>query len=67
MPYEVADADGRCLYRGDDLELACEIHDQLRTAHLRRLPVTGPPTLAAGRRTPHHRATDARRREPAAR
>ena len=34
MPYEVDAADGRCLYRGYDLELACEIHDQTTTARL---------------------------------
>jgi hypothetical protein len=34
MPYEVDAADGRCLYRGYDLELACEIHDQAPTARL---------------------------------
>ena len=34
MPYEVDTADGRCLYRGEDIELACEIHDQVPTAVL---------------------------------
>jgi two-component system NarL family sensor kinase len=34
MPYEVASASGACLYRGDDLELACEIHDAILTASL---------------------------------
>jgi hypothetical protein len=32
MPYEIVDGDGRCLYRGNDLELACKIHDQDRSA-----------------------------------
>lgn len=32
--YEVDDAAGRCLYRGTDLELACEIHDLDPAAHL---------------------------------
>jgi hypothetical protein len=45
MPYEVDAADGRCLYRGYDLELACEIHDQLPTAHLR---FVAPPRPRAG-------------------
>jgi hypothetical protein len=40
MPYEVDTPDGRCLYRGDDLELACEIHDQDPTAVLVTLPAT---------------------------
>jgi hypothetical protein len=39
MPYEVDTDDGRCLYRGDDLGLACEIHDQVPTAQLRHVPV----------------------------
>jgi hypothetical protein len=34
MAYEVDSPDGRCLYRGDDLELACEIHDQVPAARL---------------------------------
>jgi hypothetical protein len=38
MPYEIDDAEGRCLYRGDDLELACEIHDREPSAHLVLLP-----------------------------
>jgi hypothetical protein len=38
MPYEIDDADGRCLYRGDDLALACEIHDGVPTARLLVLP-----------------------------
>jgi hypothetical protein len=38
MPYEVDTTDGRCLYRGDDLELACEIHDTVPSAHLVFLP-----------------------------
>ncbi len=31
---EVDAADGTCLYRGTDLELACEIHDATPGAHL---------------------------------
>ena len=38
MNYEVKAADGTCLYRGTDLELACGIHDQEHGAHLRLLP-----------------------------
>lgn len=38
MSYQVDSADGRCLYRGNDLELACEIHDQLPDAHLVVMP-----------------------------
>jgi hypothetical protein len=38
MSYEIDDCDGRCLYRGDDLGLACEIHDQNPTARLVMLP-----------------------------
>jgi hypothetical protein len=34
MPYEIVDAQGRCLYRGDDLALACEIHDRDPAARL---------------------------------
>jgi hypothetical protein len=40
MWYEIDDADGRCLYRGTDLELACEIHDQDPAAHLLVLPAS---------------------------
>jgi hypothetical protein len=47
MPYEV-DTDGRCLYRGHDLELACEIHDQVPTAVLLTLP--SQPATGADRR-----------------
>jgi hypothetical protein len=39
VSYEVDSAEGRCLYRGDDLVLACEIHDQDPTARLVSLPV----------------------------
>jgi hypothetical protein len=38
MWYEIDDADGGCLYRGTDLELACEIHDLDAAAHLLVLP-----------------------------
>jgi hypothetical protein len=34
MTYEVDSTEGRCLYRGDDLELACDIYDHERDAHL---------------------------------
>jgi hypothetical protein len=47
MAYEVDTADGRCLYRGDDLALACEIHDQLPTAHLRVVPAPRPRPAAS--------------------
>jgi hypothetical protein len=36
VAYEVDDAWGRCVYRGSDLELACEIHDRDPGAHLSR-------------------------------
>jgi hypothetical protein len=36
VAYEVDDALGRCLYRGMDLELACEIHDGDPGAYLSR-------------------------------
>lgn len=36
VAYEVADAAGRCLYRGTDLGLACEVHDGDPGAHLSR-------------------------------
>jgi hypothetical protein len=39
--YEVDAAAGRCLYRGTDLELACDIHDHDPGAHLRRLAAAG--------------------------
>jgi hypothetical protein len=39
MSYEVDSASGRCLYRGDDLELACDIYDHETGAHL-QLSVT---------------------------
>jgi hypothetical protein len=52
MPYEVDTADGRCLYRGHDLGLACEIHDQVPTAVLVVLP------------SHHATATDHRVRTP---
>jgi hypothetical protein len=38
MPYEVDSAEGECLYRGNDLELACEIHDRVPSAYLMILP-----------------------------
>jgi hypothetical protein len=41
VAYEVDDAAGRCLYRGTDLELACEIHDQDAAAHLSRCVPVG--------------------------
>jgi hypothetical protein len=34
--YEVDECAGRCLYRGTDLELACEIHDVNPSARLSR-------------------------------
>jgi hypothetical protein len=47
MTYEVDSADGSCLYRGDDLGLACEIHDELATAR----PVVSARPPAVPRRT----------------
>jgi hypothetical protein len=38
MTYEVDSALGRCLYRGDDLELACDIYEHEIDAHLQLLP-----------------------------
>ncbi|HEV7825164.1 MAG TPA: hypothetical protein VGP02_09680 [Mycobacteriales bacterium] len=38
MAYEVDSALGTCLYRGDDLELACDIHDHETGAHLQVIP-----------------------------
>ena len=40
MPYQVISADGACLYRGNDLELACDIHDHVPAARLTVLPNT---------------------------
>jgi hypothetical protein len=34
MSYEVDDALGHCLYRGGDLELACDIYEHEIGAHL---------------------------------
>jgi hypothetical protein len=46
MPYQVDTADGACLYRGNDLELACDLHDHAPFARLVVLPpmsgMTGP-------------------------
>jgi hypothetical protein len=39
--YEVDDAAGRCLYRGTDLELACDVHDHDPGARLFRLAAAG--------------------------
>jgi hypothetical protein len=49
MPYEIDDGAGRCLYRGDDLELACELHDQYPSARLVILPATTGAGPARGR------------------
>jgi hypothetical protein len=38
MTYEVDSARGTCLYRGDDLELACDIYEHETDAHLQLLP-----------------------------
>jgi hypothetical protein len=59
MPYEVDDRDGRCLYRGDDLELACEIHDQVQSARLRHLTDSRHRASAGGLRTPPTRPAGA--------
>jgi hypothetical protein len=39
MAYEVDSAQGTCLYRGEDLELACDIYEHETGAHLQLLPV----------------------------
>jgi hypothetical protein len=49
MPYEVDTADGRCLYRGEDLALACEIHDGVPAARLVILPAPPAPVGPAAR------------------
>jgi hypothetical protein len=41
MPYELDTVDGSCLYRGNDLALACELHDQVPTARLFILTAVG--------------------------
>jgi hypothetical protein len=38
MAYEVDSALGTCLYRGDDLELACDIYEHETDAHLQVVP-----------------------------
>ncbi|MCW2611267.1 MAG: hypothetical protein QOC93_640 [Actinomycetota bacterium] len=48
MTYEVDDALGCCLYRGDDLELACDIYEHERDAHLEIRPVPAPPVRQTG-------------------
>jgi hypothetical protein len=55
MPYEVDTDDGRCLYRGEDLALACEIHDGVPAARLVILP--GPPAPVRPSRRTHHRSS----------
>jgi hypothetical protein len=63
MTYEVDSAIGRCLYRGDDLELACDIYEHEKDAHLQI--VAAPPAAAnrpagTGRdRVPQSRAATA--------
>lgn len=63
MPYEIHDAEGHCLYRGDDLELACEIHDQDSGACLVVLPsprtVPARPAPRRAYRGPRHCASAA--------
>jgi hypothetical protein len=34
MPYQVDSSDGCCIYRGNDLELACEIYEATPSATL---------------------------------
>jgi hypothetical protein len=43
MAYLVSAGDGGCLYLGDDLELACELHDQDPGAHLAVVTPVLPP------------------------
>jgi hypothetical protein len=42
MSYEVDSALGCCLYRGDDLELACDIYEHEKDAHLQIVPAPAP-------------------------
>lgn len=51
MPYQVDSTEGRCLYRGEDLELACELLDQEPTARLVTLPAVAG-GIPAPRRAP---------------
>jgi hypothetical protein len=67
MPYEVDTADGRCLYRGHDLGLACEIHDQVPTAVLLTLPSSRPTHSGSRTRAPWKGPAVARRPGPTAR
>ena len=43
MPYQVNASDGRCLYRGGDIELACEIYNCAHGATLCTLPTPSAP------------------------
>jgi hypothetical protein len=64
MPYEVDTDDGRCLYRGEDLALACEIHDGVPAARLVMLPAPAAPVRPA-RRTHHLRSPGSRQLQAA--
>jgi hypothetical protein len=59
MTYEVDNAIGGCLYRGHDLELACDILEHESGAHLQILPdapaAEERPTGAGWDRAPHAR------------
>ncbi|HEY0486358.1 MAG TPA: hypothetical protein VGD72_08925 [Mycobacteriales bacterium] len=62
MTYEVDSAQGSCLYRGDDLELACDIYEHEKDAHLQILPERarqGRPTGAGWDRAPQTRRATA--------
>jgi hypothetical protein len=62
MTYEVDSAIGRCLYRGDDLELACDIYEHEKDAHLQIVPaptVEDRPTGTGWDRPPQTRAATA--------
>jgi hypothetical protein len=62
MTYEVDSALGRCLYRGEDLELACDIYEHEKDAHLEILPPPAPlvrQTGAGWDRPPQTRAATA--------
>jgi hypothetical protein len=62
MTYEVDSAIGRCLYRGDDLELACDIYEHEHDAHLLLVPAPPAehrPTGTGWDRPPQSRAATA--------
>jgi hypothetical protein len=48
VTYEIRDSQGRCLYRGNDLALACEIHDHDPRARLAMIPFAADPRVYPG-------------------